>query len=48
MLQSLSVRNCALISKLEINFSKNFSVITGEIGSGKSVVTGALSLNFRI
>lgn len=44
MLKSLSIRNYALISKLEIDFPKNFSVITGETGSGKSVIIGALSL----
>src|SRR5215470_17802186 len=44
MLKSLFIQNYALISKLKIEFPKNFSVITGETGSGKSVIIGALSL----
>ena len=36
MLQYLSINNYALIDTIEINFSKGFSVITGETGSGKS------------
>lgn len=44
MLKSLSIRNYALISQLEIDFSKGFSVITGETGAGKSIILGALNL----
>jgi DNA repair protein RecN (Recombination protein N) len=44
MLQTLSIYNYALISKLEINFPAGFSVITGETGAGKSIILGALSL----
>ncbi|MDQ2178651.1 DNA repair protein RecN [Marinifilum sp. D714] len=44
MLQSISIQNYALINQLEINFSDGFSVITGETGSGKSILLGALSL----
>lgn len=44
MLQSISIQNYALINKLEIDFSDGFSVITGETGSGKSILLGALSL----
>ncbi len=44
MLSSLAIQNYALISKLEINFSRGFSVITGETGAGKSIILGALSL----
>jgi DNA repair protein RecN (Recombination protein N) len=44
MLKSLTIQNYALISKLEIEFSKGFSVITGETGAGKSIIIGALSL----
>lgn len=44
MLQSISIQNYALINKLEIDFSNGFSVITGETGSGKSILLGALSL----
>lgn len=44
MLQNLLIENYALIEKLDINFSKGFSVITGETGAGKSIMLGALSL----
>ena len=44
MIQTLSIHNYALISHLEINFSKNLSIITGETGAGKSIILGALGL----
>ncbi len=44
MLQSLSIKNYTLINALDINFSNGFSVITGETGSGKSILLGALGL----
>ena len=44
MLQFLSINNYVLIDTIEINFSKGFSVITGETGSGKSILLGALKL----
>jgi DNA repair protein RecN (Recombination protein N) len=44
MLKSLTIRNYALISQLEIDFPAGFSVITGETGAGKSIILGALSL----
>ena len=44
MLQYLSINNYALIDTIEINFCKGFSVITGETGSGKSILLGALQL----
>lgn len=44
MLQSLYIKNYALIESLEINFSTDFSIITGETGAGKSILLGALGL----
>ena len=44
MLTSLSIRNFALIEQLEMNFSDQFSIITGETGAGKSILLGALGL----
>jgi len=44
MLKTLSVKNYALIENLELNFSDGFSVFTGETGSGKSILLGALAL----
>lgn len=44
MLQSLYIKNFALIEHLQIDFSGSFSVITGETGAGKSILLGALGL----
>jgi DNA repair protein RecN (Recombination protein N) len=44
MLTSLSIKNFALITSLEMNFSNQFSIITGETGAGKSILLGALGL----
>ena len=44
MLTSLSIKNFALIEKLNIDFSDKFSIITGETGAGKSILLGALGL----
>lgn len=44
MLCNLVVENYALISKLEIEFRKGLTIITGETGAGKSILLGALSL----
>ena len=44
MLQQLSIRNYAIITEIEINFSDKLNVITGETGAGKSILMGALSL----
>jgi DNA repair protein RecN (Recombination protein N) len=44
MLKSLSVENYALIEKADVLWRDGFSVITGETGSGKSILLGALSL----
>ena len=44
MITHLSVRNYALIDHLSIDFQSGLSVITGETGSGKSIILGALGL----
>ncbi len=44
MLRSLSIQNFALIEKAELNFADGFTAITGETGSGKSILLGALNL----
>lgn len=44
MLASLSIKNFALIEQLDIRFSNEFSIITGETGAGKSILLGALGL----
>ncbi len=44
MLLRLFVQNYAIIDEIEIGFSPQFSVITGETGAGKSILMGALGL----
>ena len=44
MIKHLYIQNYALISHLDIDFEEGFSVLTGETGSGKSIILGALSL----
>lgn len=44
MLLSLVIQNYAIIDEIEIKFSSNLNIITGETGAGKSIVIGALSL----
>ncbi len=44
MLESLTVKDFALIRDLNIQFGSGLNIITGETGAGKSVILGALSL----
>src|SRR5690554_4132404 len=44
MLETLEIRNLALIEDLYIEFDKGFTVLTGETGAGKSIILGALNL----
>lgn len=44
MITSLYIQNYALIEKVTLNFLSGFTVITGETGSGKSILLGALQL----
>ncbi len=43
MLQTLSIKNIALISSLTIDFGKGFNVLLGETGAGKSIIFDALN-----
>jgi DNA repair protein RecN (Recombination protein N) len=44
MLQKLHIQNYAIIESVNIDFSKDLNIITGETGAGKSILVGALSL----
>lgn len=44
MLQSLSIRDFVIVSKLDLEFQSGFTVLTGETGAGKSILIDALSL----
>ena len=44
MLDSLTVKNFALIKEAHIDFKNNLNVLTGETGSGKSILIGSINL----
>ena len=44
MLQSLRIRNIAIVEDVAVEFGDGLNVITGETGAGKSVIVGALNL----
>jgi DNA repair protein RecN (Recombination protein N) len=44
MLRLMRIRNLALIRELEIEFGKGLNLLTGETGSGKSILVDALGL----
>ena len=44
MLKRLAISNYALIDNLDITFSNDLNILTGETGAGKSIILGALSL----
>ena len=44
MLHSLSIRDLAVVGKIDLSMAAGMSVITGETGAGKSILVDALSL----
>jgi DNA repair protein RecN (Recombination protein N) len=44
MLEELRIHNFAIIDRLELEFSRGFNVITGETGTGKSIIIDAVDL----
>ncbi len=44
MINTLLIKNFALIKSLEVDFEKGFTVVSGETGSGKSIMLDAISL----
>lgn len=44
MLESLHVKNLALIDEQEVTFGKGMNILTGETGAGKSVIIGSINL----
>ena len=46
MLIQLKIKNIALIEIIEINFEKGLNIITGDSGSGKSLILDSLNALF--
>src|SRR6478672_8528358 len=44
MLRFLSIRNLAVLDRLELEFEPGLHVLTGETGAGKSILVGAVGL----
>jgi DNA repair protein RecN (Recombination protein N) len=44
MLRFISIRNLAVIDRLEVEFEPGLNVLTGETGAGKSILVGAVGL----
>ncbi len=44
MIQSLYIKNFALIDEMEVSFQKGLNILTGQTGAGKSIIIGALNM----
>lgn len=44
MITRLTISNLAIVDKAEVEFNSGLNVLTGETGSGKSVIMGAIAL----
>lgn len=44
MLQSLHVKNLALIDEAEVDFTEGLNILSGETGAGKSIIIGSINL----
>lgn len=44
MLQSVHVKNLALIDEIEVEFKDGLNILTGETGAGKSIILGSVNL----
>ena len=44
MLESIHVKNMALIEEAEVEFGPGLNIMTGETGAGKSIVLGSVSI----
>ncbi len=44
MIQSLYIKDFALIDELEVSFQEGLNILTGQTGAGKSIIIGALNM----
>ena len=45
MLRFLNIQNFVIVDRMEVEFDRGFTVLTGETGAGKSILIDALSLS---
>ena len=45
MLRFLNIRDFVIVDRMEVEFGRGFTVLTGETGAGKSILIDALSLS---
>ena len=46
MINSLRIKNFIIVKELELNFGKGLQVLSGETGTGKSIIVGAIDFAF--
>ena len=44
MLSELYIRNLAIVDEIKVSFTEGLNILTGETGTGKSIIIGAISL----
>ena len=48
MLKFLNIRDFVIVDRMEVEFGRGFTVLTGETGAGKSILIDALSLSLGL
>ena len=44
MLESITVKNLALVKESEVELGEGLNILTGETGAGKSIILGSVKL----
>lgn len=44
MLEQLSIKNVAVIDRLDVSFKNGVTVLTGETGAGKSIIIDSINM----
>ena len=46
MITNLNIKNFVIVKELELKFEKGLQILTGETGTGKSIIVGAVNVIF--